>query len=288
MRHNLPWFSLLLLVCLLQACYEPTEGCLDTRATNFDLDADEACADCCTYPQLSLRFDNVWDYGDTIVALRLDTFYLDAANNPFRLERIRFYWSNLRLQLSNGETLRLDDSLDVAIAENGDTTMISILDDIMLADINRASRTVSLGNLVPEGMLTGLQATFGIEDPTNKTVVTSVSTSHPLAQQERLMNFGAEFGYVFAKVEYFQDTIATDTILRAINIYGSDFLRELDLNLAVPSSFVDGFDPTLVIEQDISRWFEGINVRLEDTVALKNQFVQNLTQSLQLTELLAQ
>lgn len=284
MKQHFYWLSMSLLVLLLSACYEPTEGCLDVRASNFDLDADGPCADCCTFPTLSLRFDNVWSYADTTVSFRLDTFYLDVQDHPFLFERIRFYWSNLRLQLTNGEVLRLQDSLDISIAEGMDTSMTTILDDIVLADVSGSRNTEQVGTIVPDGTLLGLRATFGINDPTNKALTTSVSTSHPLAQQAGQMNFGSEFGYVFAKIEYFTDTLATDTV--SINIYGSDFLRELSLDLLVPSPFIDGFDPTLVIEQDISRWFEGIDVRSTDTTALKNQFVQNLTQSFQLTELL--
>lgn len=281
-------FGIALMILLASACYEPTEGCLDTRATNFDLDADGACPDCCTFPELSLRYNNLWSYDDTIVSLRLDTFYTDVIGNPFRFSRIRFYWSNLRLELTNGEVLMLTDSLDLSIAENGDTSMITVLDDFVLADITSSTRSVGLGGLVPSGTLSSLQATFGLEDPTNKGVTTSVSTSHPLATQGGRMNFGSDIGYVFAKVEYFQDTVSTDTVARVINLYGEDFLRELTLDLQVPTTFVDGFDPVLVIEQDISQWFAGINVRSTDSTALKNQFVQNLTQSFQLTELLAE
>ncbi|MEL6655126.1 MAG: MbnP family protein [Bacteroidota bacterium] len=277
----------LLMAALLSACYEPTEGCLDVRATNFDLDADEACADCCTFPSLNLRFSNVWTYPDTTVSLRLDTFYVDAAGNPFRFDRIRFYWSNLRLVTSTGETLRIIDSLDLSIAEGGDTSMITILDDIALADIGGSTETVSLGTLEPSGTLTQLQATFGIEDPTNKAVTTSVSTSHPLAPQAGQMNLGSDLGYIFAKIEYFQDTTSIDTIPREINLYGNDFRQDLMLDMLAPTPFIEGFNPTLVIEQNITKWFEGIDVRSTDTTALKNSFVENLTQSFTLTSLLA-
>ena len=277
----------LLTIVLLSACYEPTEGCLDVRATNFNLDADEACGDCCTFPTLSLQFSNLWSYDDTIVSLRLDTFYVDAVGNPFRFERIRFYWSDLRLVTAAGEELRLIDSLDLSIAQGEDTSMIVILDDIVLADINSATETVSLGTLEPSGTLTQLQATFGIEDPTNKAVTTSVSTSHPLAPQGGQMNLGSDLGYIFAKIEYFQDTTSVDTIPREINLYGDDFRRDLPLDLTMPTIFIDGFNPRLVIEHDVSKWFEGINVRSTDTTALKNSFVENLTQSFTLTTLLA-
>ncbi|WP_367388527.1 MbnP family protein [Lewinella sp. LCG006] len=278
----------LLVVLCISGCYEPTPGCLDTRATNFDLDADEACPDCCTFPKLSIRFDNTWTYPDEMVSLRLDTFYIDANNHPFRIQRIRFYWSDLELQLSNGETLTITDSLDLSIANGTDTSMITVRDDYLFADIDRATRSVTLKTLAPSGELASLKATFGIKDPVNKAVTTSVSNSHPLAPKTGQMNLGAATGYIFAKIEYFQDTTAIDTVPRIINIYGSDFIRELQLDLPVPTTFIEGFNPVLVIENDISRWFSGIDVRQTDTTALKNQFVDNLTQSFQLTQVLAQ
>jgi hypothetical protein len=278
----------LLVVFCFSGCYEPTPGCLDTRATNFDLDADEACPDCCTFPQLRVRFDNIWSYQDTMVALRLDTFYVDANNNPFRLQRIRFYWSDLQLQLSSGETLTITDSLDLSIANGSDTSMLTVRDDYLFADIDRATRNVTLNTIEPSGVLTSLMATFGIQEPVNRAVTTSVSNSHALAPKSGQMNLGAEVGYIFAKIEYFQDTTAIDTVPRIINIYGTDFLRELQLDLPTPMTFIEGFDPVLVIENDVSRWFSGINVRQADTTALKNQFVDNLTQSFQLIQVLAQ
>lgn len=275
-------------VFCLAGCYEPTSGCLDTRATNFALDADEACPDCCTFPQLSVRFDNVWTYPDEVVPLRFDTFYVDANDHPFRLQRIRFYWSDLVLVLNNGETLTITDSLDLSIANGTDTSMITVRDDYLFADIDRATRSISLKTIVPSGVLTRLDATFGIQEPVNSAVTTSVSNSHPLAPKTGQMNLGAATGYIFAKIEYFQDTTAVDTIPRIINIYGSDVIRTLQLDMPVPTTFLEGFDPVLVIENDVSRWFSGIDVRQTDTTALKNQFVDNLTQSFQLLELLAQ
>lgn len=275
------------IICF-SGCYEPTPGCLDTRATNFDLDADEACPDCCTFPKLNVRFNNVWTYPDGDVPLRLDTFYTDANDQPFRLQRIRFYWSELALVLNNGEILSISDSLDLSIANGTDTSMITVRDDYLFADIDRASRSIALNTIAPSGVLTRLEATFGIREPVNNAVTTSVSNSHPLAPKTGQMNLGAATGYIFAKIEYFQDTTAVDTIPRIINIYGSDFLNELQLDLPTPMAFIEGFNPVLVIENNISRWFSGIDVRQTDTTALKNQFVDNLTQSFQLLELLAQ
>ena len=46
------------LTFLLSGCYEDRKGCLDLRATNFDIDADRECDGCCVYPQLRLVFEH--------------------------------------------------------------------------------------------------------------------------------------------------------------------------------------------------------------------------------------
>ncbi|MEZ4987180.1 MAG: MbnP family protein [Saprospiraceae bacterium] len=207
------YFLLLLPLLLLTACYEPVEGCLNTSATNFDIDADEACADCCTFPQLKIRFLSVWPLADTTPLVSRDSVYTDALGQPFRFFRIRYYWSDIALQLQDGNRLSILDSIAVKIAAQGDTSSLTLVDDFMLADIDRANRTFTVGTLEASGIMAGLLARFGIADPANRTVITSVSpSSHPLAPQIGGMNWGADDGFVFAKIEYFQDTVATDTV----------------------------------------------------------------------------
>ncbi|PSR10254.1 MAG: hypothetical protein DA408_11845 [Bacteroidetes bacterium] len=284
-------FALTLLFTLVcAACYEPVEGCLNPRAANFDLDADEACGDCCVFPKLKIRFENYWTASNgTVSSLSPDSIYYDGLDQPFRFKRIRFYWSELELELTSGSRLSLTDSIELAIAQGGDTTLISTLDNFLLADIDRATRNLTLKTLEPTGFLAALNAQFGIPDPVNRTVTASVvPTNHPLAPQIGSMNLGAELGYVFAKIELYRDTISTDTVPLVLQVFGTQFLRPLRLPLATPAYLAEGFNPLLVIENDISRWFQGVNVRQSDTTALKLQFVNNLTQSFTLRAVLAE
>ena len=70
-----PKFHLFLFICLaccFAGCYEPIEGCLDVRATNFDLNADRSCPDnCCEYPELRLKLLHRYQ--------QIDTYGLDLA-----------------------------------------------------------------------------------------------------------------------------------------------------------------------------------------------------------------
>lgn len=277
-------FLLLWMVFSVVACYEPVEGCLNPRASNFDLDADEACSDCCTLPELEITFNAIWDDGLESQSIRLDTYYVDVMNNPWRFKRLRFYWSDLTLTTIEGSSLEIQDSLDVAIDMGTDTTTISVQDDYVLVDIDGASGQFTVGSIEATNTMISLDGLMGIAQPVNSAVITSVPTSHPLAPQLGQMNFNDGSGYIFAKLEYYQDTIASDTIPREINILGDDVLSAFSFNLPVPTQLVDGFNPVLLIEQNITRLFEGIDVRLADTTVLKSQFVENLTESFQLLE----
>jgi len=101
----------------LSSCYEPIEGCLDPLSSNFQLDADNACGDCCTYPSVTLRFFPMWAsiYLDTINTLdtinsdtmlideyRLDTILLDS----FRLDSI--FLDSISIDSFRLDTVQLD------------------------------------------------------------------------------------------------------------------------------------------------------------------------------------
>ncbi|MEM1214933.1 MAG: MbnP family protein [Bacteroidota bacterium] len=260
---------------------------MDTRSTNFDLDADLTCADCCTYPELQMRFRTTWSENGEEVPLRSDTFYHDVNNNPFRFERLRFYWSAIQVQLLDGSALSMIDSIQLTIAETpADTTTRVVVDDFMLGNISSTTAKAEVGTLYATGLATGFSGQLGVPDPANKTVVGTLASTHPLGPQINGMNLGTEVGYIFAKVEFFQDTIATDTLLRAINIYGPEVLQPIAYTLLDPTTLVEGRSPVFELDVDLGRLFNNIDVRSADTLGMKQQFVDNLTQIFQLTKLL--
>ncbi len=62
-----------IIIFISLGCYEPTEGCLEVWATNYDVLADNLCDDCCTPPELRVRIQYVladdstqYRFGDTL------------------------------------------------------------------------------------------------------------------------------------------------------------------------------------------------------------------------------
>lgn len=279
--------SLFFLIFFITACYEAEEGCLDRKATDFEIGADEPCSDCCTYPKLKIRFDNKWQFPDTLAAFSTDSVFHDELNQPFRINRIRFYWSNYRLEVESGEQLFVTDLIEIKIPNGADSMVFNVIDHYLLADVNSSTDNLTLGTIVPKGVVTGMSVDFGIDRPTNSAAPSAMPDNHVLLPQLGDLNYGSDIGYVFAQIEYFQDTTEIDTIPVIINIFGDDALRSLSLSLDISALLIEGFNPQLVIETNFAQWFDGVNVRLGDTTAIQSQIVDNIAGSFTLKEVLA-
>lgn len=73
--------SLLCLILFVTACVEPTNGCLDPFASNYELTADFSCEDCCTYPTFSLSTQYL--YGEDPIDSSL--YYQNDVDSYFKL-----------------------------------------------------------------------------------------------------------------------------------------------------------------------------------------------------------
>ena len=66
------WITGVFTFIQFNSCYSPVDGCLDPEATNYSIDADNPCDDCCNLPILNVSvFHERYGYyiftlGDTI------------------------------------------------------------------------------------------------------------------------------------------------------------------------------------------------------------------------------
>lgn len=88
------------LVLLLFSCEESVDGCLDIRASNFDVMAVTACDSCCTFPTGSLDID-----------FRFDTLPL-SFNNDFLLGEDSIQLRSLELPFSQFSLMRLGETFN--------------------------------------------------------------------------------------------------------------------------------------------------------------------------------
>ena len=111
------FFSKILLICnlvVLNACYEDQEGCLDINATNFDVEADINCPDCCTFPMLQLDYQHKAETADTTINFSYESItYQDGAGNPFRVRSVQYYLSDFHLIIPGGDTVQVADTIQI-------------------------------------------------------------------------------------------------------------------------------------------------------------------------------
>ena len=232
------------LLAALSSCYEQRSGCLDPDASNYDLQADEACADCCTFPELSVRVTTFWEDEALVIG---DT-YVDGAGNDFQFVRFRYYLGGLRLESTAtdlSDPVRPVDIRELTTA--GDTSdVISVAGNYLLA--STATSTATIGAIATNGApLTALSGTFGLDDRYRCLLPATAPTGDALRTQPGLLNFRDGAGYVQSRLEYTLEA-GDDTL--SVSSYGSvpfrlDFGQEVfpergfDLRVDVQARLVD-------------------------------------------------
>ena len=270
-NYGIPYYlskalRVLVVSVLLLGCYEDREGCLDRQAVNFDLDADVGCIDCCQYPVLRVSFAHRWEEEAFGLAPRV---YLDGQGNPFRIKRIRYYWSNLELIETGGQVRTVTDSIAVRIVtETGDTVSQRLSDNYVLVDPSNPQSRI-LGTFPYAGSYARLRAVFGLDSVANRAVPISLPQRHPLAPQVDGQHISTEEGYMFARIEYYPDTLSSSALVTLV-VGGSAGRQPLLMDFPASMTLGSGYDALLEIEANYARWFEQIDVRA-DTATVRQQ-----------------
>lgn len=256
-KNSLTKLLLLAVLLVLNSCYENIEGCLDIQASNFDLDADVACENCCSYPELRVRFlhqvkDNLLD---TFYTFSLNTPYAFTAEDTFSVENIRFYLSDFRLKLEDGSLLGVEDTITISIPNATDTTQQVVEDNFVF--VNRSAPSTSDIGVIRDAVeCTGIQFNLGITEPANQADATFFETTHPLfADAESETYFSQDSGYIFNRLDIFRNPI--DTTSLAVTTGTNAFLQLIDLDFSFSTTL--GFNTTVVLRVDYREWLKNID-----------------------------
>jgi hypothetical protein len=160
------------------------------------------------------------------------------------------------------------------VTPGGDTLWQTLPDNYLLGDPSNSQSRI-LGTFPFAGSYQRLQAVFGVDEPANRAVPISLPQRHPLAPQVEGQHISADQGYMFARIDYFPDTLATTA---AVTVVVSGNARRQPLALDFPATFSlpNGYNALLQIEADYARWFEHIDVRA-DTAAVRQQLETNFS-----------
>lgn len=269
----------------VESCYENQEGCLDLRATNFDIDADRECDGCCVFPQLKLVFEHKL-LPDSNANLTYNTaIYKDGAGNDFRVKDIQFYVSNARLIREDGAVVTPDDSLLVSIQPPGGVaTEQNVADNVGIINRNNFS-PAEMGRFIATGKFAKVAFSIGLSEVLNQVIPTSLPDSlddHPL--QNTIMYVNADTGFIFNKIQLFNSASETDTTFTNYYLYHPD---AVDLELSIPDNaninIIEGYDIRVIVRINYLKWFTDVNLKNDTPAMVATKLKNNLRNAFSVT-----
>lgn len=266
-------------------CYEPTEGCLDINASNFDVEADEPCEDCCDLPTLTIGILNRLSEADSNRSFQIDTPYpfFGDTNKIFKINRIHFYLSDIQLITDDDKIVISQDSSEISISNPPDTIERFIKNDIAYFQRGRIE-SKNLGSFSPSGSYKQVAFQFGIPDDLVNAVPQQISSAHPLGIQADSMNWEANDGYVFCRIDLVRDTSLNGTSgLDSVSVIKITNPKVLNIELDADFDLQSGFDTKISLRVNFMDWFKNINdLRTDPELTIKNAIIDNIPGSFSL------
>jgi len=238
----------------LVGCYEPTEGCVEPWAVNYDVLADDLCEDCCTPPEVRVKIQyltpdsSTYRFGDT---LRLED------NSYVTLHSVNVMLSNFEMESSGVQVVSVNDSIT--------------LDEVDYESDFGFSR----------GQGSGISLTQ-YREPYSVDAISFVQGVPSVWQDTSI--FGADNVIIAEAIDslyradmdkfaLFSCTISTDTINQDTVKYVSTLLNTADYNLVIPGGYPLslGDNTTINMKIYLTEWLEGVTLDGTNTEAVADQ-----------------
>lgn len=283
--HSYLIFCLIICSILFNACTNRSSGCLDFTATNFDVSADRACSDCCTYPTLSLSFRHriiLPENQDTLNFL-YNTDYpspLDT-NHIFNIERIRYFVSNLEFVKASGEVIGVTDTIQLQLTTGESKT---VEDNFTKVDRDYFGEN-SIGTFLGSGVFDSLRFVVGL--PTELLLIdtASIAETHSLYPDAESFIYNDADKYISNYIVFNRDTFpGTDSTIVKI-FQPVDVSLALSNLLSPPVEFMEGFDVALTLQIDYLSWFENIDFDNLTVGDARTKIVENIANSFSIFEI---
>ena len=224
---NLVLFGLLLSIF---SCKEP--GCTDANAINYDSEANEDDNSCLYEGSLNIDFRLV--NGNQVFG-KYDT--IQSQDYSFRLEKVKFYISNIQLKSSDEDIF---------------------LSEVHLYDIDNTNSKSLAFDLV-EGTYDSLYFDLGLSSQLNSTTPANYDVNHPLGLNQNTFWAMEPSSYIFVMIEGKMDTLVGDDYYPlTYHLAHSDLLRNVALDKPINISHDN--PSTLVVDVDVSKIFDSVDL----------------------------
>ena len=226
-------FVLLGLLLTFFSCKEP--GCTDANAINYDSEANENDNSCLYSGSFNIDFRLV--NGNKALS-KYDTII--SQDYSFRLEKIKFYISNLQLKSNNDN---------------------KFLSEVNLYDIDNTN-SKSLTFDLEEGMYDSLYFDLGLNKEQNSTNPANYDVSHPLGLNQNTFWAMEPSSYIFVMIEGKIDTLVGDDYYPiTYHLAHNDLLRNVAFEKPIEISFDN--PSAITVDVDLSKIFDSIDLSEE-------------------------
>lgn len=238
-------------------CQEPTTGCLDVNATNFDVTADKSCEDnCCTYPSLVVQAEHLFD---------TEKFSL---NKKYKIENDSIEFLTFQFYLSDFQLIKADNTIATTVDSvllYRQTDSIKILKNFVLAGKN-IGFDFAVGKFDKPTQYTKVKFQVGLNANVNKAIPSRMPSDSPLSTKSDSMYINADKTYIFNKIVFTRKS-KNDTVRIAIT-------TPQPLEIVKNLSFKQGFDATIPLKINYLRFFKSVDFTQPQNV-IKQKIVDN-------------
>jgi hypothetical protein len=233
------------LLSLITSCYESVDGCLDPEATNYDVNADNECEDCCNLPTFSILMSYLVD-GESYI--QGDSFRI--SQQGLMIEDFHFFVSDIKLIDPEGNEIGYeDDFLIYDQTGSGET----ITEDFKYFASNQFRGT--LENVRYSGFVNEIRFNIGLSERINNYDKDSLEVNTDLSKVPDSIYVSIQDGYEFYAL-HIRDTLDNFIELRETNAYP---LPEIIVILD-DVEIRRGFNDELNLFIDFGLLFEGIKL----------------------------
>jgi hypothetical protein len=251
--------SVFLLLFLFSQCQQTKKGCLDVRATNFDVTADKPCTDnCCVYPNIVVEAEYVTDG----VKFKADSLYKLPNGDTIKILDIQFYLSDFQLINTSNKAFNVIES--TFLYREKDT--IQVLNNFTLAGRSNGF-SFKLGAFNTIDKFTKLRFKMGLNDTLNKAIPSKMPTSSPLSIKTDSLYNKTTKSYIFNRIVIARGQRLKDTMRLYIS-------TPKDIGITKNINNKEGFDVSIPLIVNYLAFFKDVNFSATEN-AIKEKIVSN-------------
>jgi len=251
---------LFLLIVGLASCYNSVEGCLDPESTNYSIEGDDDCDDCCKYPTIKLSVyhlneDTTFNFEDTLV---------NNFGQEYNIIDFVYLLSDFKVTTDDDITYEVSDSVSLDVADG----IEYVKDDVIR--VRRKTFSYEFGTVIFEGQGGQLSFKLGLPEKLNENRFTSEISGHPLTADSDSLFIEDVGQYVFQRLKIAQGENFKDTLI--YDVKGNE--NVIDFSFEVDFLSERGKNKTIEIEARYNKWFEDVDF---DTMT-KEEIEQSLVE----------